>query len=65
MSSSRAPLPLRTNENPSQERDTWSVDEFIEAIPYDETRNYSKRVLSSHFVYSWLDGGRVPPLPLK
>jgi soluble lytic murein transglycosylase len=46
-------------------RGAWSVDEFIEAIPYDETRNYSKRVLASFFVYSWLDGYRVPKVPLK
>jgi len=48
-----------------KERGSWSVDEFIEAIPYDETRNYSKRVLSSYFTYAWLDGFRVPKLPLK
>jgi soluble lytic murein transglycosylase len=49
----------------TKERGTWSLDEFIEAIPYDETRGYSKRVLNSYFVYCWLDGTRVPPLPLK
>jgi soluble lytic murein transglycosylase len=36
------------------ERGTVDLDEFFETIPYDETRNYSKRVLASVFVYSWL-----------
>jgi len=42
-----------------------TLDEFIEAIPYDETRGYTKRVLSSFFAYRWLydDGDPVPPLP--
>jgi soluble lytic murein transglycosylase len=30
------------------------VDAFIEAIPYDETRGYTKRVLSSYLTYAWL-----------
>ncbi len=44
-----------------------TLDEFVEAIPYDETRGYTKRVLASFFAYSWLyDGnGAVPPLPLR
>ncbi len=48
------------------ERSGLVLDEFIEAIPYDETRGYTKRVLASFFTYSWLyDGnGVVPPLPL-
>jgi soluble lytic murein transglycosylase len=37
-----------------RERGTLEVDEFLETIPYDETRNYTKRVLSSVFAYSWL-----------
>jgi soluble lytic murein transglycosylase len=36
------------------ERGTLELDEFLETIPYDETRNYSKRVLASVFAYSWL-----------
>ncbi len=28
-----------------------TVDEFIEDIPYDETRNYVKRVLTTYFEY--------------
>jgi soluble lytic murein transglycosylase len=50
------------------ERVNLATDEWIEAIPYDETRGYTKRVLSSYFAYLWLAGGkpedRVPPLPL-
>jgi soluble lytic murein transglycosylase len=30
------------------------LDEFLESIPYDETRNYTKRVLASYAAYSWL-----------
>jgi soluble lytic murein transglycosylase len=31
-----------------------ALDEFLESIPYDETRNYTKRVLASYAAYSWL-----------
>ena len=43
-----------------------TLDEFVEAIPYDETRGYTKRVLASFFAYSWLYSGNaeVPALPL-
>ena len=38
----------------------------METIPYDETRNYTKRVLASYFAYSWLYGGKpVPTVPLR
>ncbi|HEX8954315.1 MAG TPA: transglycosylase SLT domain-containing protein [Polyangia bacterium] len=48
------------------ERAGMTLDEFVEAIPYDETRGYTKRVLASFFAYSWLYDGAdaVPPLPL-
>jgi soluble lytic murein transglycosylase len=47
------------------ERGDLAMDEFMETIPYDETRNYTKRVLASYFVYSWLYGKNpVPSLPL-
>jgi soluble lytic murein transglycosylase len=42
------------------QRGDWAVDEFGEAIPYDETRNYTKRVLSSFFAYSYLNDGTIP-----
>jgi soluble lytic murein transglycosylase len=41
-------------------RGGWPLDEFGEQVPYDQTRNYSKRVLNSFFVYSWLATGTVP-----
>ena len=44
-------------------RGTWPADEFIEGIVDDQARNYSKRVLGSYFVYTWLEGGGVPPMP--
>jgi soluble lytic murein transglycosylase len=47
------------------DRAKLALDEFIEAIPYDETRGYTKRVLASYFAYSWLyDKNAVPTLPL-
>ena len=47
------------------ERGDLAMDEFMETIPYDETRNYTKRVLASYFVYSWLYGKNpVPSVPL-
>ncbi|MFH0900906.1 MAG: lytic transglycosylase domain-containing protein [Pseudomonadota bacterium] len=42
------------------ERGHRHLDELIEEIPYDETRLYSKRVLSSYFAYSYLESGEVP-----
>jgi soluble lytic murein transglycosylase len=33
---------------------TLELDEFLESIPFDETRNYTKRVLASFAAYSWL-----------
>ncbi len=35
-------------------RGNLDLDDFIEAIPFDETRGYSKRVLNSYFVYRYL-----------
>jgi soluble lytic murein transglycosylase len=47
------------------ERGGLDMDEFMELIPYDETRNYTKRVLASYFAYSWLYGDKpVPAIPL-
>jgi soluble lytic murein transglycosylase len=49
-----------------KERGQLPPDEFIELIPYDETRNYTKRVLASRFAYHWLYDARepVPPIAL-
>jgi soluble lytic murein transglycosylase len=44
------------------------LDEFVDRIPYDQTRHYTKRVLSSLFTYSVLygpRGARVPRIGLK
>jgi soluble lytic murein transglycosylase len=43
------------------ERGDVAMDEFMETIPYDETRNYTKRVLASYFTYSWLYGSKPVP----
>ena len=40
------------------------LDDWIERIPYRETRRYTRRVLQTYGVYAWLDTGRLPPLPL-
>ncbi len=45
-----------------RERASLSLDEWIESIPYDETRRYSRRVLQSYGVYALLDEGRLPAL---
>jgi soluble lytic murein transglycosylase len=37
-----------------KERGTLESDEFMETIPYDETRNYTKRVMSTYFANRWL-----------
>ena len=48
------------------DRGDLDMDEFMETIPYDETRNYTKRVLASYFAYSWLYGSNpVPTVPLR
>ncbi|HTJ44182.1 MAG TPA: transglycosylase SLT domain-containing protein, partial [Kofleriaceae bacterium] len=44
-------------------RGTWPADEFVEGIVDDQARNYTKRVLTSFFDYSYLYGSgseRVP-----
>jgi soluble lytic murein transglycosylase len=43
-----------------------SADEFIEDIPYDETRNYVKKVMTTYFEYMRQNGGKeVPSLLMK
>jgi soluble lytic murein transglycosylase len=46
-----------------RERGRLSFDEWVETIPYTETRRYTRRVLQSYGAYAWLDEGRIPPLP--
>jgi soluble lytic murein transglycosylase len=49
-----------------RERGQLPLDEFLEAIPFDETRGYTKRVLASFFAYTWLYAPRpVPTLALS
>jgi soluble lytic murein transglycosylase len=47
-------------ENAGQDLDAW-----IDAIPYPETRRYTRRVLQTYGVYAWLETGKLPPLPSK
>jgi len=57
------------NAGPKRARQWWQarksddVEAWVEQIPYDETRNYSKRVLNSYFVYQYLTDGSVPAVP--
>jgi soluble lytic murein transglycosylase len=41
------------------------LDVFIEEIPYDETRRYTRRVLQTYGVYQWLADEQLPKLPVK
>lgn len=43
------------------------IDEFVEFIPYDQTRRYTKRVLATAWTYQVLYGDKdgVVPFPLK
>jgi soluble lytic murein transglycosylase len=43
-----------------KERGDLELDEFIETIPFDETRGYTKRVLSSYLTYAWLYEPKTP-----
>jgi len=38
------------------------LDIFIEEIPYDETRRYTRRVLQTYGVYQWLADEQLPEL---
>lgn len=41
---------------------TRPLDVFIEEIPYDETRRYTRRVLQTYGVYQWLESEQLPEL---
>lgn len=45
-------------ERPNQAQDEWGED-----IPYDETRNYTKRVIGTYFTYAYLNAGTIPEMP--
>lgn len=48
------------NEAPELPLDAW-----VEAIPYRETRRYTRRVLQAYGFYRWLDGGEVSSLQVE
>lgn len=45
-----------------QEDSKRPLDVFIEEIPYDETRRYTRRVLQTYGVYQWLAHEQLPEL---
>jgi len=51
----------------ARERGAMDLDLFVEKIPYDQTRRYTKRVLSTYFTYFALQGDEAsaPSLPLR
>jgi soluble lytic murein transglycosylase len=48
-----------------RERPKLDLDEWIERIPYSETRRYTRRVLQSYGVYTFLQTGNLPELPKR
>jgi soluble lytic murein transglycosylase len=48
-----------------RQRPELSLDAWIEDIPYDETRRYTRRVLQTWGTYAWLDEGRLPELSAR
>jgi soluble lytic murein transglycosylase len=48
-----------------EEDATRPLDVFIEEIPYDETRRYTRRVLQTYGVYRWLADEELPELRAK
>lgn len=44
-----------------EDPDSNDLDLWVEDIPYGQTRHYTKRVLRSFWVYSWLYGKRKTP----
>jgi len=48
-----------------QEDAARPLDVFIEEIPYDETRRYTRRVLQTYGVYQWLAAEELPELRAK
>lgn len=61
--------PGRTDDWLNQ-RGSWDLDLFVEAIPFDETRHYTQSVLGRWAAYCWLYGSgdpadRMPYIPLQ
>ncbi|HEY6878119.1 MAG TPA: transglycosylase SLT domain-containing protein [Polyangiales bacterium] len=46
-----------------RERGSQSLDVWVENIPYDETRGYTRRVLQSYGIYNWLATSEMLALP--
>jgi soluble lytic murein transglycosylase len=46
-----------------KQRPGEALDVWIENIPYDETRTYSRRVLQTYGIYHWLETGEMLRLP--
>jgi soluble lytic murein transglycosylase len=63
-------VPVAYNAGPSVasrwlgERASEPLDVWVENIPYDETRHYTRRVLQSYGIYSFLQTGQLLDLPL-
>lgn len=43
-------------------RGHMAADEWLESIKGDQARRYSKRVISSYFVYKYLESGTIPTI---
>ena len=41
----------------------WERDEWEEEIPGDQARNYTKRVVATYFIYSYLYKNEIPEMP--
>ena len=39
------------------------LDDFVEQIPFNETRRYTRRVMETHAAYMWIYEGRWPEWP--
>lgn len=64
-------LPAAYNAGPGatdrflSEQPDLALDAWVEAIPYRETRRYTRRVLQAYGFYRWLDAGEVASLPAE
>ena len=47
-----------------RENGTMPMDQFVEEIPYSQTRNYTKGVLQTYWIYHWLYDDDAPMLQL-
>jgi soluble lytic murein transglycosylase len=47
-----------------REHSGLELDAWVERIPYAETRRYTRLVIQSYGVYSWLESGRLPSFSL-